>query len=119
MYVRLIPREVFKYGDQEFVTGWSVRVHEDETDSEPVASCQARLVGDRGLIYGIQGSGFYQAFDEFMQKARELGMKTVEGYVSRAHVRLLTRQFGADRVRVTHVGEPTEGFRWPWVVVSV
>lgn len=118
MHIQLIPRHVFRYGDVELPYGWSVRVYEDESDSEPVARCEVHAVGRRGIVYSIHGSGFYTAFESFLQQARDLGLETVEGYVSRAHMRLLQRLYG-DRVTHTHVGETDLGTRWPWVVVRV
>lgn len=85
------------------------------------ASCNVFLYGDVGCMYTINGSQFYAALAEPGQLAAlmaSLGVKTLEGYVTPAHARLMR----AALRRVAHVVIRSEGemagHNMVWVVVT-
>jgi len=105
MHVEIDPRQ------------YSVRVYENEGDINYTASCQVFVYGDVGLMYSINGRDFYRAFSQGIEKLREKGLKTLEGYVSDAHVKLLKRVL-KERVSVPKRGMMA-GREMPWVVVNL
>ncbi len=97
----------------------SVIVFEDQADINYCASCQVFLYGDVGLMYGINGVKFYELMaEQGPQVMAELGVKTLEGYVTKAHARLM-------RIAVKRVADVTvrhegmmAGHPMVWVVIS-
>lgn len=79
MYIEVTPRQ------------YSIRVYEKEGDVDYIASAQLFSYGDRCCIYSINGRGFYGAWPLFLEEAHKLNIKSIEGYVSIAHARLLRR----------------------------
>ena len=65
-------------------------------DEDPVnyaASCQVFIYGDRGFMYSITGNrGFYRLWQNPVATKdlfKQLNVRTLEGYVSIAHARLM------------------------------
>lgn len=74
---------------------YSIRIyHKDEPEKYDIASCQVFVYGDKGFIYSLHGPGFYQAFPQVIEEIQKLGIKSLEGYVSKSHARLLRMQQG-------------------------
>lgn len=54
------------------------------------ASCSLFLYGNRAYMYNIIGDGFYLGVSKIIQKLKEeFHIKSIEGYVVKAHARLL------------------------------
>lgn len=69
----------------------SVRVLEGD-DTHSCASCTITLHGDVGVMESIQGEKFYAAMGAdgwYRELIAHLGVKTLEGYATEAHFRLL------------------------------
>ena len=106
------------YGDICFENEWSIRVYETLEDIDYIASAIIRLgFESRGIIGVINGKGFYKATDKIIDLCKTKGLKTLEGYVSDAHARLLKRMF-KDRVTIKHYGIMADT-EMPWVIVTL
>ena len=84
------------------------------------ASCSIFIYGDRGLIYNVNGKGFYLAFEALVKDARAYGIKTLEGYVLQPHARLMKKE--ANKLNLGFVeGPTTKTFErdMTWVTVSI
>ena len=81
-------------------------------------SCQISVYGDRGFVSSITGSspGVYRAINIWLQAMfDETGVKTLEGYMTDAHVRLFKRS--DFNISVPHRGVMA-GREMPWLVVK-
>ena len=67
----------------------SLRVYDDHSDLDYVASCQADLYAGHCLVYTINGKKFYSAIDLILKALWDAGARVIEGAVSEAHFRLL------------------------------
>ena len=83
------------------------------------ASAQIALYADRAWVLAIAGSGFYLAFPALLARLRAEGVRVVEGYVRRAHYRLLPRQVQRAGVRCELSAEPGRAFGRPMVWVTL
>ena len=71
---------------------YSVVVFDEHAPVNYVASCQVFVYGDVGCMYTINGKRFYDALADrvtVQNLMRDLGVKTLEGYVTPAHSRLM------------------------------
>ena len=60
--------------------------------NEGKSSCLIFKYGPKGIMWNIVGNGFYTAtYDQLKQVYIDLNIQTLEGYISIAHVRLMTR----------------------------
>ena len=84
------------------------------------ACFQVVRYGDRGFAYSISNPGFYDAMagDRLLAPImRDLGVRTLEGYVTPAHARLMAIAFRQQAdVQITGEGE-MQGHNMCWVVV--
>ena len=83
------------------------------------ASAQIALYADRAWVFAIAGAGFYLAFPALLARLRAEGVRVVEGYVRRAHYRLLARQVQQAGVRCALSVEPGRAFGRPMVWVTL
>lgn len=101
---------------------YAVRVYDDEGHPDNyIASAIVRTYGDRGWMSNITGAGFYQALQEHLAPLMDqLNVKTLEGYMTPAHARLVKivlAKTGAGTLHISHYGEMA-GRRMPWVIIS-
>lgn len=89
--------------------------HPDDYD----ASAQIALYADRAWVFAIAGAGFYLAFPELLARLRAEGVRVVEGYVRRAHYRLLARETERAGLRCELSAEPGRAFGRPMVWVTL
>lgn len=84
------------------------------------ASCSVFRYGDRGFIYGLNGRAFYAYFGQpgkVTEVMAELGVRTLEGYVTAAHERAMrTGLRRSATVERTHEGT-MDGRPMVWIVV--
>lgn len=99
-------------------TQFVLRAYEG-SDENYIASATIRVYGDRAWVSQISSPRLFEAmpayFDQFMSR---LGVKSLEGYMSKAMaraVRMACRKW-AD-FKITHEGE-CAGRTMPWVVLS-
>ncbi len=96
-------------------TQYRVRLYLSKGDNYDL-SCQIFIYGDRGFVYSITGSpGVYREINTWLGAMfEETGVKTLEGYVTDAHVRLFKRS-------TFDVSVPCRGImagrEMPWIVV--
>lgn len=83
------------------------------------ASAQVALYADRAWVFAIAGAGFYLAFPQLLARLRTEGVRVVEGYVRRAHYRLLARQVQRTGLRCELSAEPGRAFGRPMVWVTL
>jgi hypothetical protein len=83
------------------------------------ASAQIALYADRAWIFAIAGAGFYLAFPELLARLRAEGVRVVEGYVRRAHYRLLAREARKAGLACTLAAEPGRAFGRDMVWVTL
>lgn len=68
----------------------SVVLFKEPGDVNYIASCQVFIYGDVGLMYSINGSSFYDYWkDNFSKLLKELNVTSFQGYVTKAHARLM------------------------------
>ncbi len=98
---------------------YSVIILDDDSQVNYRASCQVFVYGDVGMIYAFSGEDFYTHFAEFGRRVmQECGVRSLEGYVSDAHARLMRYQLRRwANVEVTHRGIMA-GHEMPWVRVT-
>ena len=100
---------------------FSVMVYSDGTVNYD-ASCNVFKYGDRGFMYSMSGPKFYLPWREegvLQSLFDKLGVRTLEGYVTPHHARLLKmvlRPVG--NVEVTEKGKMS-GHDMVWAVVTV
>ena len=89
-------------GDVNYSVGFPVFVH-----------------GDRGIPFLINGPGFYRVMKEHgAELMKELGVKSLEGYVTDAHAELM-RQALKGVAEITDRGRGTmAGLDMVWIVVE-
>ena len=108
MKLSLIPRQ------------YSGVIYDDSSDRY-CASFQISVYGDHGGMYSITGDKFYEFFkdkDHVDELFSKLGVKTLEGYISKAHARLMKVALRhSAKVELREEGE-MNGFPMVWVVVS-
>ena len=94
---------------------YRVRLYLEPGDSYDL-SCQIFVYGDRGFVHSVIGSpGVYRELDSWVRAMfKETGVKTLEGYMTDAHVRLFERS--AFDVSVPRRGMMA-GREMPWIVV--
>ncbi len=96
-------------------TQYRVRLYLGKKDNYDL-SCQVFVYGDRGFVYSITGSsGAYAHLNDLLSEVfKETKVKTLEGYVTDAHVRLFKRS-------IFDISVPCRGMmagrEMPWVVV--
>lgn len=96
----------------------SIRVYANDPTNY-VASCQVFQYGDRGILYSMYGKNFYKAYLEILTWADQNGIRTLEGYGSRAHYRLLRKILRNTSYKVTADEEGDfDGHRLVWIVVG-
>lgn len=101
----------------------SLRVYLDTQDCDGIlrksddydAVASVFIYGKKAFVYGIHGGGFYLGFQKMIERIREYGVETIEGYVMEAHARLVQREatkLGLD----VHIADPECAFdrsmRW-------
>jgi hypothetical protein len=98
---------------------FAVRVYGKHRD-DYIAGATIRRYGDRGWMSQIIGPKFYEALrDNVPELMRLCQVKTLEGYMTRAHARLLRMMLrGRANVEISHEGE-CAGRVMPWVIVSL
>lgn len=91
----------------------------DGSDENYIASATVRTYGDRGFVSQISSPRLFEAmpayFEQFMDR---LGVKTLEGYMSKAMaraVRIASRKWA--QFSITHEGD-CAGRTMPWVVLK-
>lgn len=99
-------------------TQYALRVYGDHAD-DYIAGATIRTYGDRGWMSQIIGARFYEALrDHFLEILAAANCKTLEGYMTDAHARLLRRLCkGRASFGITHRGM-CAGREMPWVVLS-
>lgn len=112
----LLDRRHFEVDPRQF----SVRVY-DQDDVNYDSSCQVFRYGDRGFMYSINGDhGFYKMWVKpgaLTSLLAQLKVRTLEGYVTRAHARLMRLALrGVGRVEIVHEGGMA-GREMVWVCV--
>jgi hypothetical protein len=97
-------------------TAYAIRVYEDSSD-QYVAVAQARIYGDRCWISSISSPKFFTVGTELLFKAMdELGVLTLEGYMSRVMSRAL-RMSLKSLVTISHKGT-CAGREMDWIIVT-
>lgn len=101
-------------------TQFVVRVYDERHPDNYIAHALIRTYGDRGLMSSIVGARFYEALAANVPDLmRQAGVRTLEGYMTDAHARLL-------RVALRRTSDVAIACRgicagrdMPWVVVTV
>jgi hypothetical protein len=78
----------------------SVRIYLDHIDEEGIqrktdnydAVCSIFFYGPRAFLYNINGGGFYLGIAKLLEAVKSYGAHTIEGYVVKAHARLVKRE---------------------------
>lgn len=90
----------------------------DKDEINYTASCQVFTYGDVGLMYGINGRKFYELMaEQGPQVMEQLGVKSLEGYITKAHARLM--RIALKKVAtldIAHTGM-CAGHEMVWVVI--
>jgi hypothetical protein len=96
-----------------------IRVYDDAHPDNYIASALIRVYGDRGWMSSITGPRFYEALrDRVPEICAGVGTKTLEGYVTPAHARLMRMMFkGRAGFEIAHKGQ-CAGREMVWVVIS-
>jgi hypothetical protein len=96
-----------------------LRVYGGSHPDNYIASALIRTYGDRGFMSSIIGERFYQAMREHLDEIMaKVGTRTLEGYMTKAHARLLRISLrGRFAVQIQDKGQ-CAGREMPWVVVS-
>ncbi len=95
-----------------------VRIYERRGNPDNYKSAfQIFEYGDRGMAYSINGDGFYMARKHLAELMRRLGLATLEGYVSDAHAKLITRMLRDTCTVTTPQRGECAGRDFPWIVV--
>lgn len=68
---------------------FSIRIYDEHSDTDYIASAQLFSYGDRCSIYAICGPEFYSVLPQFMEAVENEGIVFIDGYVSKAHFRLI------------------------------
>jgi hypothetical protein len=99
-------------------TQYALRVYYSHADNY-VASATIRTYGDVGWMSQITGIKFYEALREhFHEILAAAHCRTLEGYMTDAHARLLKRMCrGRAAFGITHRGQ-CAGREMPWVIIS-
>jgi hypothetical protein len=98
---------------------FTLRLYESGAKDNYCASAQIRRYGDRGQMFSISSPRLFDAMAEhFDQLMLELGLTTLEGYMSKAMARAVRiKSRGWASYNVTHIGR-CNGREMPWVVIS-
>ena len=98
---------------------YSVRVYDEGKETNYSSSCQVFRYGDRAELYSIIGKGFYAAMPLIFAEVEKEGCKTLEGYVSKPHARLLRMKGSLWGLTAEITGEGEfDGHNLVWVVVK-
>ena len=97
-----------------------IRVYDDAHPDNYVASALIRVYGDRGWMSSITGAHFYEVLrDHLPEILDKVGTKTLEGYVTPAHARLMRMAARGGRGVFSVVSEGMcAGRKMVWVVLS-
>lgn len=86
-----------------------------------VASCQVAVSGDRGMMHSISGAGWFKHWEQPGEVDRlltALGVRTLEGYATAAHARLMARALRhVAKVSISTPGNMA-GRSMLWVIVE-
>lgn len=108
MYVEIGPRQ------------FSIRVYQNEGDEAYIASSQVFAYGDRAFLYSINGAGFYSALPQILDQLGRLKFTSIDGYVGKAHARLLRMQLRGNPEWELSVGTEgiLDGHKLSWITVT-
>jgi len=97
---------------------YSLRIYDDDPTNY-IAACQIFRYGDRCFMYSIQGRDFYKGYEEILKWLDTSGFRTLEGYVSEAHARLLRRVLRGSQYKIEILDKGKfDGHDLVWIVVS-
>lgn len=99
----------------------SVVIYDEDHPVNYIAVCQVFCYGDVGLMFSINGPRFYDAMTRdgaFNNLLERLELRTLEGYVTPSHARLM--KYALRRVAVVEEIHPGRmaGHDMVWVKVS-
>lgn len=101
-------------------TQFAVRIYGEHRD-DYIAGCTVRRYGDRGWMSQIIGPKFWTAMRvHFPDVMRACRVRTMEGYMTKAHARLVRMALRGSELKfdIGHEGE-CAGRTMPWVIVSL
>jgi hypothetical protein len=96
-----------------------LRVYDESSPDNYIASAIVRVYGDRGWVSSISSPRLFEALPEYFNQVMEkLKIVTMEGYMSKAMaraVRMSSRTWA--KFEITHYGQ-CAGREMPWVKLS-
>lgn len=99
-------------GDRQY----SIRVYGDD-ETNYVASAQVFRYGDKAFVYSINGTEFYANAGEIIERLKQKGVVSLEGYAGLPHARLMGIALkGIAKVEIQPSGD-MDGHELAWVVV--
>lgn len=94
----------------------------DDPDHYTEGGCEVFLYGDRGFMFAISGRGFFKEFvPSCFNFMNSLGLRTLEGYMSRTNARSVRMIFSNNPDFSVTVDPPREieGHKVQWVTVEL
>ena len=100
---------------------FQIRMYGEGKADNYIGSCQVFTYGDRAFLFSITGEeeGIYKALPLACEEIFALGVRTLEGYVTDAHVRLFRRALLGKGFEIAVASRGImAGREMPWVVVE-